>query len=113
MGEFAPKIKSCINLAVLLKVSPCEVGVHLTCCYIPFTVSIFPKLGSSCPINQYRIMPPVIFVVNLISELVVHHERLLIAESLGFLDAVHKIVPSCLSPSKSSKYIHLHIISIT
>ena len=32
MGEFAPKIKSCINLAVLSKVSPCKVGVHLTCC---------------------------------------------------------------------------------
>ena len=32
MGEFAPKINSCINLVALWKVSLCKDGVHLTCC---------------------------------------------------------------------------------
>ena len=100
MGKFAQKIKSCINLSVLSKVSPCKVGVQLTCFYITCTVSIFPKLGSPCPLNRYRRMLLFIVVVNLMSELVVHHERLLISESLGCLDAVHKIVPPCLSPLK-------------
>ena len=100
MGDFAPKIKSCINLAVLSKVSPCKVGVHLTCCDIIYTVSIYQKLGSPCPLNQYRQMLPVIVVMNWMSELVVHPERLLISESLGCLDAVHKIVSPCLYPLK-------------
>ena len=45
-------------------------------------------------------MPPVIVIVNLMYELLVHPEWLLISESLGCLDAVHKIVPPCLSPLK-------------
>ena len=53
MGEFMPKIKSCINLSVLSKMPPCKVGVYLTCCQIPCTVSILLKLGSSCPLNRY------------------------------------------------------------
>ena len=34
------------------------------------------------------------------SELLVHPKRLLIEESLGCLDSIHKIVPPCLSPLK-------------
>ena len=45
-------------------------------------------------------MLPVIVVINLISELVVHPEWMLIAESFGCLDAVDKIVLPCLSPLK-------------
>ena len=37
------------------------------------------------------------------SELLVHPERLLIAESLGCLDAVHNIVLPCLSALKVVK----------
>ena len=60
-------------------------------------------------------MSPVIFVINLMSELVVHPKRLLTEESLGCLDAVHKIVPPCLPPLKVvqihplAHYIH-HIV---
>ena len=60
-------------------------------------------------------MLPVIVVVNLMSELVVHPERLLIAETLGFIDAVHKIVPPCFPPFKVvqshplAHYLH-HIV---
>ena len=41
-------------------------------------------------------MPPIIVVINLISELVVHPKRPLTAESLGCLDAIHKIFLTCL-----------------
>ena len=63
-------------------------------------ISIWPKVVSPCPLNQYRIIPPVIVVINLMSDPVVNPKRLLIAESIGCLDAAHKIVPPCLSPLK-------------
>ena len=62
-------------------------------------------------------MLPVIFVINLVSELIVNPEWLLIAESIGCLDAVHKIVPPCLSPLKVvesnplAHYLH-HIVRL-
>ena len=62
-------------------------------------------------------MTPVIVVTNLMPETVVHPKRLLIAESLGCLEAVHKIVSSCLSPLKVfqshplAHYLH-HIVRL-
>ena len=66
----------------------------------PCTAYIFPTLAIPCPLNQYSKMPHVIFVINLMFELVVHPKRLLIAYIRGCLDAAHKIVPPCLSPLK-------------
>ena len=89
VGKFAPKIKSCINLSLLSKVSPCKVSVHLTCCNVPRTVPIFPKLGCPCPLKQYGRMLLIVVVVNLVSKLEVHPEWLGIAGSLGGLNTVH------------------------